>query len=109
MGVPYKIEEPPIFKGGEKALVKFIQANLNYPQEAITNNISGTCYISFTVELDGTSSNLLVIKGVTNGAVCDKEAMRIITLMPNWTPGKRYGEMVPMNFNLPIKYTLRGH
>ena len=67
----------------------------------------GTCYISFIVERDGSLSNFKVIKGVDRGPNLEMEALRVISMMPDWSPGKLAGKPVRVRFNLPIKYTLR--
>jgi TonB family protein len=100
-------EEMPSFPGGEEAMMKFLQSNLKYSEAEKIANVSGKCYLTFIIEKNGSISNTRILKGVTNGPGCDKEAMRVVALMPNWTPGKQNGQAVRVQFNLPIKFTLR--
>lgn len=100
-------EQMPSFKGGEQAMMKFIQQNVKYPEVERNAGISGTCYITFVVEKSGKLSNIQVLRGVTGGKGCDKEAVRVISKMPKWNPGRQNGKLVRVQFNLPIKYTLK--
>ncbi len=96
------VEESPSFPGGADSLYSFIKRNIKYPEEAINNGISGTVFISFVVETDGTLSNIKVIRGVH--PALDAEAIRVIKLMPKWIPGKQRGIVVSTSFNIPIKF-----
>ena len=69
--------------------------------------ISGTVYITFVVEKDGSITGVNKLRGVANGPGCDKEAMRVVKSMPNWKAGKQNGREVRVQFNLPIKFSLR--
>jgi protein TonB len=100
-------EQMPSYKGGEQAMMKFIQQNIKYPEAERIAGISGTCYITFVVEKSGKLSSIRVLRGVEGGKGCDKEAIRVISKMPKWNPGKQNGRFVRVQFNLPIKYTLK--
>lgn len=101
------VEQMPSYKGGEAAMMKFIQKNVKYPEVERNAGITGTCYITFVVERNGKISNIQVLRGVAGGKGCDKEAVRVISKMPRWNPGKQNGKLVRVQFNLPIKYSLR--
>jgi TonB family protein len=101
------VEKMPSFKGGEAAMMKFIRKNINYPELERNAGISGTCYITFVVEKDGKITNARILRGVPNGPGCDKEALRVVNKMPKWKPGMQNGKPVRVQFNLPIKYTLK--
>lgn len=93
------------YPGGMNALVKFLQHNIRYPAEARRHGDQGSVFVSFVVEKDGTISNPAVVKGVT--MELDDEAMRVISLMPNWLPGSMSdGTIVASRFVLPIKFKL---
>lgn len=94
------IEEPAAFVGGRDALNTFFRENLIYPKRELRKNITGTCYISFTVEKDGSLSNITVMRGVKDGKGCDEEALRLMKLMPKWIPGKQNGKPVTVKFTL---------
>ncbi|MCC6837987.1 MAG: TonB family protein [Bacteroidia bacterium] len=101
------VEQMPVFPGGDVEMMKYIQKNIQYPQVEKEAGISGTCYVTFVVEKDGNITDVKVLRGVSGGPGCDKEAMRVVKSMPNWKPGKQNGREVRVQFNLPIKFTLR--
>jgi protein TonB len=94
----------PQYPGGYSELIKFIKSNLVYPKSAAEAGISGTVYVSFVVEKDGSISNVRIQKGIFPD--CDKEAIRVVSLMPKWTPGKENGKIVSMRCSLPIKFKI---
>jgi protein TonB len=83
---------------------QFIQKHLVYPTQARSNGTTGTVYISFVVEPDGSLSNIKVEKGIGDG--CEQEAMRVIGIMPKWSPGTIKSVPVRVQCNLPIKFRL---
>lgn len=101
------VEQMPTFPGGEVEMMKYIQKNVQYPQVEKEAGISGTCYVTFVVEKDGSITDVKVLRGVSGGPGCDKEAQRVVKSMPHWKPGKQNGREVRVQFNLPIKFTLR--
>ena len=86
---------------------KFIVENFHYPKKEKKDRISGTVYIGFTVEKDGSFSEITLLRGVKNGPGLDTEALRVIEMMPKWTPGRNDGRIVRVRYNLPIKCMLR--
>ena len=64
----------------------------------------GTVYVRFVVSKDGSISEVKTIRGIS--ADCDKEAMRVVSMMPPWRPGKQNGKPVFVRFVLPIKFKL---
>ena len=98
------IEESPKFIGGEKARIEFLVNNMTYPETARENGIQGTVYITFVIEIDGSVSNVKILRGIGSG--CDEEVIRVIKLMPKWEPGKQRGKAVRVQFNMPVKFTL---
>jgi protein TonB len=100
------VEEQPQFPGGEEALAKFLKESIKYPEEAKSLNISGIVYLTFIVEEDGSISNLHIIRGIGGG--CDEEALRVVKSMASWIPGKQRGVPVRVQFNLPVRFTLKG-
>lgn len=93
--VPYQIAEYP---GGEEAMMQFIKEHLRYPASAAKKNIEGRVLVSFSVETDGTLSNIHVSKGLD--PACDEEALRVVRLMPKWE--RRGDNMSPMKYTVPI-------
>ena len=98
-------EDMPEFTGGEKARLRYLQKNVNYPRMAIDENIQGTVYVQFIVNEDGSLEGIKVIRGIGGG--CDKEALRVAKNMPAWKAGKQRGKKVRVQFVMPIKFTLK--
>ena len=100
------VDEDPEFPGGYAAMMSFIQKNFNYPQTAIEQNIQGKCYVKFVVKGDGNVSGVQVERGIAGCPECDKEAVRVVKMMPNWKPGKVNGKSVSTLYRLPINFAL---
>jgi periplasmic protein TonB len=100
------IEEEAQFPGGKSAMMKFIAENLRYPQAAAELGIQGRCYLQFIVTETGELTDIKVKKGVTDCPDCDKEAIRIVKLMPKWIPGKNSGKAMKSYYTLPIMFKL---
>ncbi len=98
-------ENMPKFKGGEIEMIKFIQKNLQYPKKEKEEGITGTCYVTFIVEKDGSLSNIKILRGITSCEACNKEALKVVSIMPNWIPGNHKGRNVRCAYNLPIKFS----
>lgn len=98
------VEQQPEFEGGYEAMMNFIRKNMRYPASARRMGIDGTVYVSFVVGKDGTINDVKVLRGIS--ADCDKEAVRVVQMMPPWKPGKQNGKAVFVRFNLPIKFKL---
>lgn len=98
------VEQQPEFEGGYEAMMNFIKKNMRYPASARRMGIDGTVYVSFVVGKDGSINDVKVLRGIS--ADCDKEAVRVVQLMPNWKAGKQNGKPVFVRFNLPIKFKL---
>ena len=98
------LEEMPEYPGGLKAMFNFIGENIKYPKQAIEDSIHGKVFINFVVEKDGQLSNIRVLRGIGGG--CDKEAIRVVKLMPNWISGKQRGKSVRVSYVLPLKFEL---
>ena len=98
------VETLPEFPGGSEELIKFIQEKLVYPKEAEEKRIEGRVIVSFVVEKDGRATNITILRGVA--PMLDKEAIRIIALMPRWIPGKQNGKVVRVRYEMPIKFKL---
>jgi len=98
------VDERPQFPGGEEARMQYLGDNINYPQKAREEGIQGTVYVTFVVEQDGSIADVRILRGIGGG--CDEEAMEVVENMPDWKPGKKDGEPVRTEFNMPIKFTL---
>ena len=97
-------EELPEFSGGMVALMEYLQKSLKYPESAMKEGTQGRVIVQFVVEKDGSVSNVEVVRSVS--AVLDAEAVRVVSAMPAWTPGKQRGEVVRTKFTLPVTFRL---
>ena len=111
------VEEHPTFPGCEdiydnkkrqgcasEKMLAFIYEHIQYPPVARENNIKGMVVLQFVVEMDGSISNVKVVRDVGGG--CGEEAMRAVKMMPLWNPGKQRGRLVRVMFTLPVKFLL---
>lgn len=98
------VEQMPEFPGGKEALFAYIGKNLKYPEQAQEEGIEGVVYVTFVVETDGKITGVQVLRGIGGG--CNEEAVRVVSGMPNWTPGMQAGKAVRVKYNLPIRYKL---
>lgn len=98
------VDVPPQFSGRERGLVNYINKTRQYPYDAYKKRIQGRVICSFVVNTDGSVCNVSVIRGAN--PELDKEAVRIIKAMPEWTPGILDGEAVPVRCIIPIPFRL---
>ncbi len=99
------VEQMPEFIGGLDSLMRFFINNLEYPPAAKDYGIKGRCIVSFTVEKDGSVTDVEVLRDI--GAGCGAEAKRVVETMPNWKPGKHRGKIVRVRYNLPVQFENR--
>ena len=100
-------EVAPEFPGGESAKKAFITNNLRYPVIAKENGIQGTAVVQFVIELDGSITNIRLVKDLGNG--CGQEALRLVQKMPKWKPGLDKGNPVRVLMTLPVKFVMEGN
>ncbi len=98
------VEEYPSYPGGEEALYKYLGENIQYPDVARDNGITGTVVIRFVVEKDGSITKAAIAREIGGG--CGKEALRVVNAMPKWKPGKQSGKAVRTEFTLPVQFQL---
>jgi TonB family protein len=99
------VEEMPEFPGGEQALRQFIANSVAYPEMAKKNGVQGKVYVTFTVAKDGSVQNATIARGVDPSL--DTEALRVVKNLPKWKPGKQKGEVVNVNYTVPINFKLQ--
>ena len=99
------VEEMPHFQGGIGKCMKFIAENVNYPVELQKAKVEGRVVVQFIVGKDGSISNATVVRSVH--PELDAEALRVISLMPKWVPGKQRGQNVAVKFTIPIAFQLQ--
>lgn len=98
------VEQVPEFPGGMQALGQYLARNLRYPTEAQQNKVQGRVFVQFVVSPTGDIQSLRILKGIGSG--CDEEAVRVVSQMPKWIPGKQNGRAVAVQYNLPIQFSL---
>ncbi len=99
------VEEMPEFPGGEKAMYRYLSTHTDYPDKAKEVGIDGIVYVSFIVEKDGSLTDIKVLRS-PNQLLSD-EAVRVISEMPRWKPGKQRTKPVRVSYNIPIKFSLQ--
>ena len=99
------VEQMPEYPGGMEALFKYLSENVKYPEDAKNQKIEGRVLASFIVEVDGSISDVKIAKQVFPSL--DAEAVRVLSGMPNWIPGKQGGKAVRTKFTVPIAFNLR--
>lgn len=95
------VEQMPSFPGGQEALMTYINHNIKYPEEDCGQ---GRVTVSFIVEKDGSITNATIRRSVD--PAFDREALRVISSMPKWIPGKNNGRKVRVRFNVPVQFKL---
>ena len=105
--IPFQlVEEKPSFNGGDaNEFSKWVNSRLVYPEIAKENGVQGRVTLQFTVNADGTVSNVKVLRGVDSSL--DKEAVRVVSSSPKWKPGKQRERAVKVTYTFPVIFQLR--
>ncbi len=98
------VEKMPAYPGGDEALFRFIYENVSYPPEARERGIQGKVILRFVVTSDGSVEDVTVVRGID--PLLDAEAVRVMSLLPDWTPGTQGGKPVNVWYSVPISFTL---
>jgi len=105
--IPFQmVEEKPSFMGGDaNTFSKWVNERLVYPEIAKENGVQGRVTLQFTVNADGSVSNVKVLRGVDSSL--DKEAVRVVSSSPKWTPGRQRDRAVKVTYTFPVIFKLR--
>lgn len=95
----------PVFPGGDAALLRYLSENARYTTAARENGVQGIVYISFVVKADGSIGEVTVLRGLGFGL--DEMAIKMVKAMPRWQPGYQGGKAVAVNYNIPIRFSLK--
>lgn len=95
-------EVMPEYIGGAKAMARFFRKNLRYPHAEKATGTEGTVFVRFVVDENGHVTNIEVIRSASGGL--DKEAARVIAMMPDWKPGLQHNSAVSVRMVVPIKF-----
>ena len=98
------VEQEPEFKGGIQAFYNFLAQNIVYPANAKKRNITGKVFVQFIVERDGSLSEVHAVRDSNDEL--SPEAVRVVKLSPNWTPGTQNGRLVRVQYTVPINFNL---
>lgn len=96
------VEQMPQFPGGDAEMMKYINKHLEYPIEAMENNIQGLVVVQFVVTRSGKVGEIKVVRGKT--PCLDKEALRVVSTLPDFIPGRMNGQTVNVWYTLPISF-----
>ena len=100
------VEQKPMFQGGDaNAFSKWVNQHLAYPDIAKENGIQGRVTLQLTVNTDGSVSGVKVLRGVDPSL--DKEAVRVVSSSPKWTPGKQRDRPVKVTYTFPVIFQLK--
>ena len=99
------VEQMPSFPGGNQALVEYLSKHIKYPVVAEEKRIQGRVIVTFVVERDGWITDVRVAKSVH--AFLDKEAVRVVSGMPRWIPGKQNGKAIRVRYTVPVSFSLK--
>ena len=98
------VETQPEFPGGLDAFYEFVSSQLKYPSVARRLGVEGKVFVQFVVDKTGDVTNIEVVRGI--GAGCDEEAIRVMNLVPNFSPGKQRGRPVKVRMVVPIYFKM---
>ena len=98
------VEEMPQFPGGMQKAMEFLAKNIRYPAESQKAKIEGRVIVQFVVKEDGKVSDVKVVRSVSPDL--DAEAIRVVSMMPEWIPGKQRGKAVAVKYTMPIMFRL---
>lgn len=99
------VEKMPSFPGGDAECMRFLNKNIKYPTIAQENGIQGRVILQFVVNRDGSIVDVTVARSVD--PYLDKEAVRVVKMMPKWTPGMQRGNPVRVKYTLPVMFRLQ--
>ena len=98
-------EQMPIYEGGDAALLKYLTDSVKYPELAKKHGVQGRVVIGFIVEKDGSLTDIKVLRPVD--IALDAEALRVVKGMPKWIPGCHDGQLVRVEYNVPVSFRLK--
>lgn len=98
------VEDMPEFPGGTQAMMNYLAESIKYPVGAQVKGVQGRVICQFVIDRNGKVTNPVVIRGVS--PELDEEALRVISIMPDWKPGTQRGKAVRVKYTLPINFRL---
>lgn len=103
-----KAEVDPSFAGGNKAMVDYLRDNIKYPEAAQAKEIEGTVFVDFVITKNGDVRGVEVTEATSEEVDQSfrDEALRVVTAMPKWAPGRQHGKAVATRFSVPITFEM---
>ena len=98
-------EQMPMFPGGDRKLMEYLESSIQYPPECKESCIQGRVIVTFVVERDGSISHAKVAKSLD--PLLDAEALRVVNAMPKWMPGRQNGVTVAVKYTIPVTFRLK--
>ena len=104
--IPFSVvENKPTFNDSDaNEFSKWVSEQMQYPQDAIDQNIQGRVVLQFTVNKEGQVEDVQVVRGVNEAL--DNEAVRVVTASPKWEPGTQNGNPVNVRYTFPVVFRL---
>ena len=99
------VEEMTSYPGGNEAMTEFLTQNLQYPEKSKADGTEGKVFVTFVVDKNGNVTGTKILRGVS--PEIDAEALRVVSSMPSWNPGRQSGEAVAVQYNLPLNFKLQ--
>jgi len=100
----WKVDVMPKFIGGDQALIRFIGSNTVFPKAAVETGTGGRVFVSFVINESGKVTQVELLRGVDH--LLNMEALRVVSLMPDWTPGLKKGKPVKVKYQVPINFKI---
>ena len=102
------LDVPPKFNGGDarQEFPKWFYTRLVYPEDARDAGMEGRVYVQFTINRDGSVSDIKILEGVCESI--DNEVIRVVSESPDWTPGYVDSKPVNVTYAFPVLFQLRG-
>lgn len=94
----------PEYPGGQEALLKYLSENTEYPEEAKNNKVEGRVFVKFVIDHNGSVTNVSIARGVND--LLNEEALKVVNTLPDWEPGKKDGQSVPVSYIVPLNFQL---
>ena len=105
-GVARLVPVMPSFVGGYDSLITFMEDHLQYPEWEKQNRVEGIVVAAFVIDAEGNVTQPKIVKSIPNAKNVDAEVIRVVNLMPKWTPGSDMGKNVPVEFTLPVRFKI---
>ena len=99
------VEQMPSFPGGDRKLMDYLKENIRYPEALAESCVQGRVICTFVIEKDGSISDVKVVKSVD--PLLDEEAVRVVSGMPKWIPGKQNGVTYRVKYVIPVTFRLQ--